>query len=116
MKRLSLSAMFVLGIAVYANAQGLGPSMNQGLNYDGIYAGVSVVNNSQGNTWTSGGSQPCVQEPAPTLSIARGRAEFPWQGCMLGGNVSPSGNDDDLQALARCSRDRSIASIKSLAR
>src|SRR5262249_60496840 len=56
------------------------------------------------------------RRPAPTLTIARGRAEFPWQGCMLGGNVSPSGNDDDLQALARCSRDRSIASIKSLAR
>ena len=91
MKRLSLSAMFVLGIAVYANAQGLGPSMNQGLNYDGIYAGVSVVNNSQGNTWISGGSQPCVQEPAPTLSIARGRAEFPWQGYTLSGNASPSG-------------------------
>ena len=65
--------------------------MNQGLNYDGTYAGVSVVNNSQGNTWTSGGSQPCVQEPAPTLAITHGQAQFPWQGYTLSGNVSPSG-------------------------
>jgi hypothetical protein len=74
-----------------ANAQGLGPSMNKGLNYDGTYAGVSVVNNSQGNTWTSGGSQPCVAEPAPTLTISRGGAEFPWQSYTLSGNVTPSG-------------------------
>ena len=46
-----------------------------GLNYDGTYVGVSVVNNSAGNTWTSGGSQPCVTEPAPTLVISRGRAQ-----------------------------------------
>jgi hypothetical protein len=102
MKRLSLPCLLLLGVAVgaleprlqlvvAANAQGLGPSMNQGLNYDGTYAGVSVVNNSRGNTWTSGGSQPCVQEPAPTLTITHGRAEFPWQGYTLSGNVTPSG-------------------------
>jgi hypothetical protein len=61
------------------------------LNYDGTYAGVSVVNNSAGNTWTSGGSQPCVAEPAPTLTISRGHAQFPWQGYTLTGNVTPSG-------------------------
>ena len=95
MMRLSLSSMLflvfalsVLPPAATANAQGLGPSMNKGLNYDGTYAGVSVVNNSQGNTWTSGGSQPCVQEPAPTMTISRGRAEFPWQGYTLSGNVT----------------------------
>ena len=62
MMRLSLSSVLLLGLAVCAlhpgaaaNAQGLGPSMNKGLNFDGTYAGVSVVNNSQGNTWTSGG-------------------------------------------------------------
>ena len=48
-------------------------------------------NNSAGNTWTSGGSQPCVTEPAPTLVISHGRAQFPWQGYMLTGNVTPSG-------------------------
>jgi hypothetical protein len=73
-----------------ASSPGLGPSKNLGLNYDGTYAGVSVVNNSAGNTWTSGGSQPCVAEPAPTLTI------------------SP--------ALARCSRDRSIANLESPAK
>ena len=59
MMRLSLSSMLLLGFAVSdlqpvatANAQGLGPSMNKGLNYDGTYAGVSVVNNSQGK-WTN---------------------------------------------------------------
>jgi hypothetical protein len=62
-----------------------------GLNYDGTYVGVSVVNNSAGNTWTSGGSQPCVTEPAPILVISRGRAQFPWQGYTLIGNVTPSG-------------------------
>ena len=87
MKRLSLSAALLLGVAVCANAQGLGPSLNQGLKYDGTYASVSVVNNSQGNTWTSGGSQPRVQEPAPTLTIPHARAEFPWQGYTLSGNV-----------------------------
>jgi hypothetical protein len=102
MERLSLPCLLLLGVAVgpmepglrlvaAANAEGLGPSMNQGLNYDGTYAGVSVVNNSQGNTWTSGGSQPCVQEPAPTLTITHGRAAFPWQGYTLTGNVTPSG-------------------------
>ena len=75
-----------------ASAPGLGPSKNMGLNYDGTYVGVSVVNNSQGNTWTSGGSQPCVQEPAPTLTISRGQARFPWQGYTLTGNVTPSGS------------------------
>ena len=74
-----------------ASPAGLGPSKNMGLNYDGTYVGVSVVNNSQGNTWTSGGSQPCVQEPAPTLTISRGQARFPWQGYTLTGNVAPSG-------------------------
>jgi hypothetical protein len=62
-----------------------------GLNYDGTYVGVSVVNNSAGNTWTSGGSQPCVTEPAPILVISRGRAQFLWQGYTLTGNVTPSG-------------------------
>jgi hypothetical protein len=102
MRHLGFSAMVLLGIAAgapqltvlpidAAHAQGLGPSMNKGPNYDGTYAGVSVVNNSQGNTWTSGGSQPCVAEPAPTLTITHGRAEFPWQGYTLSGNVTPSG-------------------------
>jgi len=98
MKRQSFSPILLFGVAVCvlhtvvaANAQGLGPSMNQGLNYDGTYAGVSVVNNSQGNTWTTGGSQPCVAEPAPTLTITHGRAEFPWEGFTLSGNVTPSG-------------------------
>jgi hypothetical protein len=77
--------------AMAANAPGLGPSKNMRLNYDGTYAGVSVVNNSAGNTWTSGGSQPCVPEPAPTLTISRGHAQFPWQGYTLTGNVTPSG-------------------------
>jgi hypothetical protein len=74
-----------------ASSPGLGPSKNLGLKYDGTYVGASVVNNSQGNTWTSGGSQPCVQEPAPTLTISRGHAQFPWQGYTLTGNVTPSG-------------------------
>jgi hypothetical protein len=78
-------------LAMTASAPGLGPSKNMGLNYDGTYVGVSAVNNSQGNTWTSGGSQPCVNTPAPTLTISRGRAQFPWQGYTLTGNVSPSG-------------------------
>jgi hypothetical protein len=102
MERLSLPCLLLLGVAVgapepglqlvaAANAQGLGPSMNQRLNYDGTYVGVSVVNNSNGNTWTAGGSQPCVQEPAPTLTITRGQAQFPWQGYTLSGNVTPSG-------------------------
>jgi hypothetical protein len=69
MKRLSLPRLLLLGAAACvppvaaANAQGVGPSMNQRLNYDGTYVGVSVVNNSSGNTWTSGGSQPCVRSP-----------------------------------------------------
>ena len=98
MEHQSFSAMLALVIAfcalqpvAAANAQGLGPSKNQGLNYDGTYAGVSVTNNSQGNTWSSGGSQPCVQEPAPTMSILHGQAKFPWQGFTLSGNVTPSG-------------------------
>ena len=41
--------------AASAAAPGLGPSKNLHLGYDGTYAGVSVVNNSQGNTWTTGG-------------------------------------------------------------
>jgi len=77
--------------AMTASAPGLGPSKNLGLNYDGTYVGVSVVNNSAGNTWTSGGSQPCVQQPAPTMTISRGQARFPWQGYTLTGNVTPSG-------------------------
>jgi hypothetical protein len=77
--------------AAAANAQGPGPSMNKSLNYDGTYVGVSVVNNSKGNTWTSGGAQPCVPEPAPTLTITHGQARFPWQGYTLSGNVTPSG-------------------------
>jgi hypothetical protein len=77
--------------AMAASAPGLGPSKNMRLNYDGTYAGVSVVNNSAGNTWTSGGSQPCVAEPAPTLTISHGQARFPWQGYTLTGNVTPSG-------------------------
>jgi len=102
MKRPSLSPILLLGIAACTPQQGyqpvaaasapvLGPSKNLGINYDGTYAGVSVVNNSQGNTWTSGGSQPCVQEPAPTMTISRGRAQFPWQSYTLTGNVTPSG-------------------------
>jgi hypothetical protein len=78
--------------AMAANAPGLGPSKNMGLNYDGRYAGVSVVNNSAGNTWTSGGSQPCVAEPAPTMTVSHGQARFPWQGYTLTGNVTPSGH------------------------
>jgi hypothetical protein len=74
-----------------ASALGPGPSKNMGLGYDGTYVGVSAVNNSAGNTWTSGGSQPCVTQRAPTLTISRGRAQFPWQGYTLHGNVTPSG-------------------------
>ena len=102
MQRLLLPSMLLFGIAVCvlqpglqlvsaANAQGLGPSKNQGLNYDGTYAGVSVTNNSAGNTWSSGGSRACTPEPAPTLTITHGLAEFPWQGYTLSGNVTPSG-------------------------
>jgi len=117
MKRITISSMLLLGVAacapqqgyqpvaaapapvqpappppaMIASSPGLGPSMNQGLNYDGTYVGVSVVNNSAGNTWTSGGSQPCVQQPAPTMTISRGQARFPWQGYTLTGNVTPSG-------------------------
>ena len=102
MKHVCLPCMVLLGVAacapqsgyqpaVVASTPGLGPSKNLGLNYDGTYAGVSVVNNSKGNTWTSGGSQPCVQEPAPTLTISHGQARFPWQGYTLTGNVTPSG-------------------------
>ena len=91
MKRLFLSPMLLVGVAACApqpapplvaaaSPPGLGPSKNMGLNYDGTYVGVSVVNNSAGNTWTSGGSQPCVAEPAPILVISRGRAQFLWQG------------------------------------
>ena len=76
--------------AMAANAPGLGPSNNMGLNYDGTYAGVSAVNNSAGDTWTSGGLQPCVTQRAPTLTISHGRAQFPWQGYTLHGNVTPS--------------------------
>jgi hypothetical protein len=32
-----------------------------------------------------------VTEPAPTLVISRGRAQFSWQGYTLTGNVTPSG-------------------------
>ena len=98
MERQSFSPMLVLGVALCvlhpvaaANAQVMGPSKNQGLNYDGTYAGVSVTNNSQGNTWSSGGSRPCTPEPAPTLTIRHGRAEFPWESFTLSGNVTPSG-------------------------
>ena len=102
MKHLFLPCMVLLGIAACvpqptsppattASVPSLGPSKNLGLNYDGTYAGVSAVNNSAGNTWTSGGSQPCVQEPAPTLTISHGQARFPWQGYTLTGNVTPSG-------------------------
>jgi hypothetical protein len=59
MRRLLLPCLFFIGVAVCdanpslqpvtaANAEGLGPTMNKGLNYDGTNAGVSVVNNSQG--------------------------------------------------------------------
>lgn len=51
--------------AMAASAPGLGPSKNMGLNYDRTYIGVSAVNNSAGNTWSSGGSRPCVTEPCP---------------------------------------------------
>ena len=63
-----------------------------GLNYDGTYVGVSAVSNSAGNTWSSGGSRPCVTEPAPTMTVSHGRARFPWQGFTLTGNVTPSGH------------------------
>ena len=103
MKRLSMSAILLLGVTACApqpapplvaafSPPGQGPSKNLGLNYDGTYVGVSVVNNSAGNTWTSGGSQPCVTEPTPTLVISRGRAQFLWQGYTLTGNVTPSGS------------------------
>ena len=102
MKRPSLSSVLLLGVAACApqpapplvaavSPPGQGPSKNMGLNYDGTYVGVSFVNNSAGNTWTSGGSQPCVTEPVPTLVILRGRAQFPWQGYTLTGSVTPSG-------------------------
>src|SRR5580700_6930424 len=102
MKRLALLSMSLFAVAACApqpgyqpvaaaSSPGLGPSKNLGLNYDGTYAGVSAVNNSAGNTWTSGGSQSCVAEPAPTLTISRGHAQFPWQGYTLTGNVTPSG-------------------------
>ena len=102
MKRLFLSPMLLLGVAACApqlapplvaaaSPPGLAPSKNMGLNYDGTYVGVSAVNNSAGNTWTSGGSQPCVTQAAPTLTISHGRAQFPWQGYTLTGNVTPSG-------------------------
>ena len=102
MKYLPLFAMLLLGVAgcvpppgyqpvASASAPVLGPSKNLGLNYGGTSLGVSVVNNSAGNTWTSGSSQPCVQEPAPTMTISRGQARFPWQGYTLTGNVTPSG-------------------------
>jgi hypothetical protein len=32
-----------------------------------------------------------VTQRAPTLAISRGRAQFPWQGYTLHGNVTPSG-------------------------
>jgi hypothetical protein len=73
------------------SSPGVGPSKNLGLNYDGTYAGVSAVNNSAGNTWTTGGSRPCTVEPPPRLTISHGRARFPWQGFTLTGNVTPSG-------------------------
>ena len=99
MKRRSFSPMLVLGVALCAlqpvaaaSAQGMGPSMNKGLNYDGTYAGVSAVSNSAGNTWSSGGSRPCVQEPAPTMTVSHGRASLKWQGFALSGNVTPSGS------------------------
>src|SRR5215469_4806179 len=57
--------------AMPANAPGLGPSKNMGLNYDGRYVGVSAVSNSAGNTWSTGGSRPCVTEPAPTMTVSR---------------------------------------------
>jgi hypothetical protein len=83
--------------AMPASAPGLGPSKNMGLNYDGTYAGVSAVSNSAGNTWSTGGSRPCVTEPAPTMTVYRGRARFPWQGFTLTGNVTPEWSlDDDL--------------------
>jgi hypothetical protein len=102
MKHISLPTILLLAVTACApqpgyqpvaaaSSPGLGPSKNLGLNYDGTYVGASVVNNSAGNTWTSGGSQPCVAEPAPTLTISRGRAQFPWQGYTLTGNVTPSG-------------------------
>ena len=84
--------------AMAANSPGLGPSKNMRLNYDGTYAGVSVVNNSAGNTWTSGGSQPCVAEPAPTMTISHGQARFPWQGLHAHRKRDPERSfDDDLQ-------------------
>ena len=69
MKRLSLFAMLLLGVAACiqqpapplvaaASPPGQGPSKNLGLNYNGTYVGVSVVNNSAGNTWTSGARNP----------------------------------------------------------
>ena len=102
MKRLSLSPMLLLAVAACgpqaaaplvaaASPPGMGPSKNMRLYYDGTYAGVSIVNNRTGNTWTSKGSQPCVAEPAPTLQISHGRAQFPWRGYTLTGNVTPSG-------------------------
>jgi len=92
MKRISLLSMLFLGVAaVPAAAQGMGPSKNMGLAYDGTYTGVSAVSNSSGNTWSSGGSRPCVAEPAPTLTITHGRAQFRWQDYELQGNITPSG-------------------------
>ena len=64
--------------AMPASAPGLGPSKNMALNYDGTYAGVSAVSNSAGNTWSAGGSRPCVAEPPPRLTISHGRTRFPW--------------------------------------
>jgi hypothetical protein len=78
--------------AMPASAPGLGPSKNMGLNYDGRYAGVSAVSDSAGNTWSTGGSRPCVTEPAPTMTIVHGRASFKWQGFTLTGHLTPSGH------------------------
>ena len=86
------------------------------LNYDGTYVGVSVVNNSAGNTWTSGGSQPCVTEPAPILVISRGSAQFPWQGYTLTGNVTPSGALMMTSSFGQVFEGQSIANIGSPAR
>ena len=127
MKRLFLSPMLLLGVAACApqlapplvaaaSPPGLAPSKNMGLNYDGTYVGVSVVNNSAGNTWTSGGSQPCVTEPAPILVISRGRAQFPWQGYTLTGNVTPSGALMMTSSFGQVFEGQSIANIGSPAR
>jgi hypothetical protein len=57
-----------------------------------------------------------VTEPAPTMTIARGRARFPWQGFTITGNVTPSGYLMMTSTFGQCSKGPSTANTKSPAR